>query len=138
MKLEGHVLFVSSWLQHDIRCVRWRRYSSSSGRDACSPDPVQKSLARAEARHIICACTADSEVGKSKGDDGDSAASFRSLWIFWFGDEPLLKEVLSEELHGEFYFGQAFCLKHKLPFGEVIEKCPPELVCVKISYGSYD
>ena len=67
-----------------------------------SRDGFVKSLAAAERRHIISACTTENDDSRGgSAEDGSSRASSRCLWIFWFGDEPILKDVLSDDLRGE-------------------------------------
>ncbi|XP_065197420.1 uncharacterized protein LOC135828914 isoform X2 [Sycon ciliatum] len=86
----------------DIRNLRWRRYTNSqlsSGCNISSRDSFVKSLAAAERRHIISACTTENDDSRGgSAEDGSSRASSRCLWIFWFGDEPILKDVLSDDL----------------------------------------
>ncbi|RDD46420.1 Mediator of RNA polymerase II transcription subunit 13, partial [Trichoplax sp. H2] len=107
----------------DVKGLKWRRYQART--DTASlplSDPILVSYANALAQDVLCVwqhlkCT--SACGNSSGKD-DSAANItdpnhghdccsskscqvfgsgmKELWLFWFGDDPNLSNILSSEL----------------------------------------
>ncbi|XP_014678238.1 PREDICTED: mediator of RNA polymerase II transcription subunit 13-like [Priapulus caudatus] len=81
----------------DINGIKWRRFSAENSY-CVEPleDPVLQSFARCVSADILCMWR---RVKQGSADLMRPHLMFtKELWIFWYGDEPNLNNILSREL----------------------------------------
>lgn len=83
-------------LQAELTGIKWRRYSFRGGGEygpvisaPAQDDPVLRSFMRCVQNNLLCVWRR-----KIKPDA-------KELWIFWWGEEPNLSDVIHHELEGE-------------------------------------
>lgn len=84
------------FLQAELTGIKWRRYNFE-GHGDCGPiisapaqdDPILLSFIRCLQANLLCVWRRDVKP------------DCKELWIFWWGDEPNLVDVIHRELHSK-------------------------------------
>lgn len=94
--LDGNELLFSSLSQAELTGIKWRCYCFRSGGEygpvisaPAQDDPVLRSFMRCVQANLLC-------VWRRK-----VKPEAKELWIFWWGEEPNLADVIHHELEGE-------------------------------------
>lgn len=85
--------------QAELTGIKWRRYNFE-GHGDCGPiisapaqdDPILLSFIRCLQANLLCVWRRDVKP------------DCKELWIFWWGDEPNLVDVIHRELHSKLFF----------------------------------
>lgn len=87
---------ISFLSQAELTGIKWRCYCSCSGGEygpvisaPAQDDPVLRSFMRCVQANLLC-------VWRRK-----VKPEAKELWIFWWGEEPNLADVIHQELQGE-------------------------------------
>ncbi|ETE61449.1 hypothetical protein L345_12798, partial [Ophiophagus hannah] len=91
--------FQFSALAAELTGIKWRRYNFE-GHGDCGPiisapaqdDPILLSFIRCLQANLLCVWRRDVKP------------NCKELWIFWWGDEPNLVDVIHHELHSKFTY----------------------------------
>ncbi|KAK1159927.1 mediator of RNA polymerase II transcription subunit 13-like isoform X1 [Acipenser oxyrinchus oxyrinchus] len=83
----------------ELTGIKWRRYSFH-GNGECGPvisapaqdDPILRSFTRCVHANLLCVWRRDVKPDA------------KELWIFWWGEDPNLTDIIHHELEGEYCF----------------------------------
>lgn len=101
--------------QTDLCGIKWRKFVNSERPNASSDplsDPILRSYSRCMQADILCVWrriqstkpdntdlnTLTDEVNNTKVHAPLSLAAAKELWIFWYGEEPDLTDLVDAEL----------------------------------------
>lgn len=103
-------------MQADLCGIKWRRLkyepqsASSIPKDPLE-DPVLTSYSKClSTGELLCAWTrcVKPNPHESISESTSQTTFMKELWIFWYSGEPNLKEFLSPDLIGKFFFCEEF------------------------------
>lgn len=91
--------------QADLTGIKWRQYSSDKHFNDLNEDPILNSFAKCINANLLCVWRRirNNNNTQDTNPTRDLLLNYsKELWIFWYEDEPDLKELLSNNLIGNF------------------------------------
>ncbi|UXI14674.1 Citron Rho-interacting kinase [Sarcoptes scabiei] len=105
----------------DLTGIKWRQYSSDKHFNDLNEDPILNSFAKCINANLLCVWRRirNNNNTQDTNPTRDLLLNYsKELWIFWYEDEPDLKELLSNNLIGYSRIGNWFIQTKKRDLSE--------------------
>lgn len=86
----------------DLCGIKWRQYSCDINFNDLNDDPILNSYAKCVNANLLCVWRRVRTQNSQEQPIRDLYINYsKELWIFWYGDEPDLKEIIYCNLKGK-------------------------------------